>query len=59
MKPITHVQTEFVSLSKLAAMVSDGDRCGVGGALFSRLPIALGREITERKTTGRWEPAAR
>ena len=52
MKPITHVQTEFVSLSKLAAMVSDGDRCGVGGALFSRLPIALVREITERKTTG-------
>ena len=39
-KPVT-----FVSLSDLAAHVKDGDKLGVGGLHFSRLPIALINEV--------------
>lgn len=39
-RPVT-----FVSLSELAAYVNDGDKLGVGGLHFSRLPIALIKEV--------------
>jgi len=35
----------FVTLDELAAQVADGDRFGVGGHHFARLPIALLRNI--------------
>jgi glutaconate CoA-transferase subunit A len=35
----------FVSVAELAASVQDGDRLGVGGLHFSRLPIALLKEV--------------
>ncbi len=38
----------FTDLPGLAAMVEDGDRFGVGGHHFARLPIALLRAIAER-----------
>ena len=38
----------FTDLAGLAAMVADGDRFGVGGHHFARLPIALLRAIAER-----------
>ena len=38
----------FVSLSELAAHVSDGDKLGVGGLHFSRLPIALIQEVVSQ-----------
>src|SRR5581483_8442691 len=39
----------FTSLGGLAAMVEDGDRFGVGGHHFARLPIALLCAITARR----------
>jgi glutaconate CoA-transferase, subunit A len=38
----------FTDLAGLAAMVEDGDRFGVGGHHFARLPIALLRTIAQR-----------
>ncbi|MGI8476195.1 MAG: CoA-transferase [Thermomicrobiales bacterium] len=35
----------FLDLSELAALVHDGDRLGIGGFHFSRLPIALIRAV--------------
>lgn len=35
----------FVDLGTLAAMVRDGDRIGVGGLHFSRIPLALVRAV--------------
>ncbi|MET0599626.1 MAG: CoA-transferase [Mesorhizobium sp.] len=40
----------FTDLPGLAAMAEDGDRFGVGGHHFARLPIALLRAIAERGT---------
>jgi glutaconate CoA-transferase, subunit A len=38
----------FLDLSAAADLVVDGDRIGVGGALFSRLPLALVGELARR-----------
>jgi glutaconate CoA-transferase subunit A len=39
----------FLDLSAAAGLVADGDRLGVGGALFSRLPLALVGELARQK----------
>src|SRR5262249_12828889 len=39
----------FPDLSTAAELVADGDRLGVGGALFSRLPLALVAELARRQ----------
>jgi glutaconate CoA-transferase subunit A len=41
--------TSFLDLSSAADLVADGDRLGVGGALFSRLPLALVAELARGK----------
>jgi glutaconate CoA-transferase, subunit A len=41
--------TSFLDLAGAADIVADGDRIGVGGALFSRLPLALVDELARRK----------
>ena len=38
----------FTDVDGLAAMITDGDRLGVGGHHFARLPIALLRAATHR-----------
>src|SRR3954453_20177609 len=35
----------FLDLPSAVDLIADGDRVGVGGALFSRLPLALVREL--------------
>ena len=39
----------FLDLPAAAELIADGDRIGVGGALFSRLPLALVGELARRK----------
>ena len=39
----------FLDLPAAADLIADGDRIGVGGALFSRLPLALVSELVRRK----------
>ena len=39
---------QFLSLPELAAIVQDGDRLGVGGLHFSRLPITLLKKIVDQ-----------
>ena len=39
----------FLDLPAAADLIADGDRIGVGGALFSRLPLALVGELIRRK----------
>ena len=41
--------TTFLDLPDAASLVADGDRLGVGGALFSRLPLALVAELARRQ----------
>jgi len=44
--------TSFLDLSAAADLVADGDRLGVGGALFSRLPPALVGEVPVKPGLG-------
>ena len=39
----------FLDLPAAADLIADGDRIGVGGALFSRLPLALVGELARQK----------
>jgi glutaconate CoA-transferase, subunit A len=39
----------FLDLPAAADLIADGDRIGVGGALFSRLPVALVGELARRR----------
>jgi len=39
----------FLDLPAAADLIADGDRIGVGGALFSRLPLALVGELARRR----------
>jgi glutaconate CoA-transferase, subunit A len=39
----------FLDLRAAADLIADGDRIGVGGALFSRLPLALVGELAGRR----------
>lgn len=39
----------FVTLTELAAGVADGNRVGVGGALLTRLPLAMLHALAERR----------
>jgi glutaconate CoA-transferase subunit A len=41
--------TSFLDLAGAADIVADGDSIGVGGALFSRLPLALVDELVRRR----------
>jgi glutaconate CoA-transferase subunit A len=41
--------TTFLDLPDAASLVADGDRLGVGGALFSRLPLALVAELARSR----------
>jgi len=40
---------QFLSLESLASRVKTGDRIGIGGALFSRLPVALVQEVIRQE----------
>ena len=41
-------EPRFVSVEELAGMVRDGERLGVGGLHFVRLPLAALRALIER-----------
>jgi glutaconate CoA-transferase, subunit A len=41
--------TSFLELPAAAELIADGDRLGVGGALFSRLPLTLVAELARRE----------
>jgi glutaconate CoA-transferase subunit A len=45
---VTRNTPAFVSLTDLAGFVADGDRLGIGGFHFSRLPIALVKAVVDR-----------